>query len=248
MGIVFRHGRWNIYDFPTYSNSHYSAHPDQNGIWWYPIFPWIQAILILYFSVLVLRNEYKYTDNQKPMPWFAFKVMKTIVHVGKMFRNIEDEISFAGINSGDYILDFGCGLGLNTIPAAQKVENQGRVFALDITPESIKIINEKARKNKLENITTILSDSNDIKLDDEIIDIVYLHNTLPLVRDKEKVLNEIYRVLKNGGKLSYMSHTISRSYGENAIDNEKLKSILLYNNKYKLIKERNGHLIFEKTG
>ena len=95
---------------------------------------------------------------------------------------------------------------------------------------------------------TILSDSNDIKLDDEIIDIVYLHNTLPLVRDKEKVLNEIYRVLKNGGKLSYMSHTISRSYGENAIDNEKLKSILLYNNKYELIKERNGHLIFEKTG
>ncbi len=33
------------------------AHPDQNGIWWYPIFPWIQAILILYFSILVLRKE-----------------------------------------------------------------------------------------------------------------------------------------------------------------------------------------------
>ena len=33
------------------------AHPDQNGVWWYPIFPWIQAILIIYFSFLVLRNE-----------------------------------------------------------------------------------------------------------------------------------------------------------------------------------------------
>ncbi len=33
------------------------AHPDQNGIWWYPIFPWIQAILIIYFSYIVLLKE-----------------------------------------------------------------------------------------------------------------------------------------------------------------------------------------------
>ena len=39
------------------------AHPDQNGIWWYPMFPWIQAILIIYFSFLLLRNEKKYSDK-----------------------------------------------------------------------------------------------------------------------------------------------------------------------------------------
>ena len=33
------------------------AHPDQNGIWWYPVFPWTQAILIIYFSILVLHKE-----------------------------------------------------------------------------------------------------------------------------------------------------------------------------------------------
>jgi hypothetical protein len=32
------------------------AHPDQNGIWWYPIFPWTQAILILYFCILAWKN------------------------------------------------------------------------------------------------------------------------------------------------------------------------------------------------
>ncbi|MBW1644589.1 MAG: hypothetical protein JRJ76_17335 [Deltaproteobacteria bacterium] len=32
------------------------AHPDQNGIWWYPIFPWIQAILIIYFCRLAWKN------------------------------------------------------------------------------------------------------------------------------------------------------------------------------------------------
>lgn len=33
------------------------AVPDQNGIWWYPVFPWIQAILIIYFCILGLRKE-----------------------------------------------------------------------------------------------------------------------------------------------------------------------------------------------
>lgn len=32
------------------------AHPDQNGIWWYPIFPWTQALLIIYFCRLAWKN------------------------------------------------------------------------------------------------------------------------------------------------------------------------------------------------
>lgn len=223
------------------------AHPDQNGVWWYPLFPWIQAILIIYFSFLVLRNENRYSDSQKPMSWFVFKIMTIIMSIRKKSRNIEEEISLAGINAGDYILDFGCGLGLNTIPAAQKVKKQGKVFALDISPQAIEVVKDKAGKNELKNIETILSDCN-IKLEDKSIDIVYLHNTLPLVRDKENVLSEIHRVLKIRGRLSYMSRAISRSYGENTIDNEKLKKLLVSNNKFKLSKEKNGHLIFEKTG
>ncbi len=33
------------------------AHPDQNGIWWYPVFPWIQAILIFYFCSIAWKNR-----------------------------------------------------------------------------------------------------------------------------------------------------------------------------------------------
>jgi len=223
------------------------AHPDQNGIWWYPIFPWIQAILIIYFSLLVLRNENKYSDKQKPMPWFAFKIMTLIMTIRKKFRNIEEEVSLSRINIGDYILDFGCGLGFNTISAAQKIKKQGKVFALDISPQAIEFVKNKAEKNRLENIETILSDCN-TGLEDISIDIAYLHNILPLVRDKENVLSEIHRVLKIGGKLSYMSRAVSRSYGEDTIDDEKLKKLLVSENKFKLTKEKNGHLIFEKIG
>jgi hypothetical protein len=33
------------------------ANPDINGIWWYPIFPVVQGLLIIYFSILAWRNE-----------------------------------------------------------------------------------------------------------------------------------------------------------------------------------------------
>lgn len=32
------------------------AKPDINGIWWYPIFPWTQAILVIYFCILAWKN------------------------------------------------------------------------------------------------------------------------------------------------------------------------------------------------
>lgn len=224
------------------------AHPDQNGVWWYPLFPWTQAMLIICFSLLILRNERKYSNIQKPMSWFAFRIMTMVMSIRKKFmnRDIENEISLAGINRGDYILDLGCGPGFNTIPAAQKVEKHGKVFALDVSPQAVKVVKDKAKRNKLENIETILSDC-DTGLENESIDIVYLHNTLPYVKDKEKVLSEICRVLKVGGRLSFMSRAISRFHGKDTIDDEKLKEILLSRHKFKLGKEKNGHFIFEKT-
>ncbi len=33
------------------------GHPDQNGIWWYPLFPWTQAVLILYFCTVAWKKS-----------------------------------------------------------------------------------------------------------------------------------------------------------------------------------------------
>jgi hypothetical protein len=71
-----------------------------------------------------------------------------------------------------------------------------------------------------------------------------LHNTLPLIKNKKQVLNEIHRVLKVGGRLSYMSRALSRASEENTMSDERLKEGL--KNDYILVKEKSGHLIFEK--
>ncbi|PIE86333.1 MAG: hypothetical protein CSA05_01035 [Bacteroidia bacterium] len=185
----------------------------------------------------------KDSDKQKPMSWIAFQFMRLIMNMRKRFRNIEQEIRLAGIEKGFYILDFGCGLGFNTIAAAKAIGKEGRVFALDLSKHAIKVMKRKIRKNKLHNVEVIRSDCN-TGLADKSIDLVFLHNTLPIVREKQKVLDEISRVIKTGGKLSYMSRIGARIYGKDTISKAKLKEIL--SSDFRLKKEINGQLIFER--
>ncbi len=181
--------------------------------------------------------------KQKPMSRLAFNVMRSVMTIRRRFRNIDEEIRLAGIEKGYHVLDFGCGLGFNTIPAAKAVGQEGRIFALDISEQAINITKKKVLKHKLNNVEIIRSGC-DTGLKDKSIDLVYLHNTLPIVKDKQKVLDEITRVLKTGGRLSYMSRIGSRVFGEDTLSNTRLQDMLSAN--FKLITEKKGHLIFER--
>ncbi|MDO8460504.1 MAG: class I SAM-dependent methyltransferase [Nanoarchaeota archaeon] len=98
------------------------------------------------------------------------------------------------------IVDFGCGYGTFTIPAARMVS--GKVYAIDIEPEMVKETERKVRENRLSNVETILryfvSDGSGLK--DESVDYVMLFNILH-VDKPEKLLREAYRILQVGGRL-----------------------------------------------
>ncbi len=185
----------------------------------------------------------KHQHEQTAMSWFSFQTMRLVMNIRRGFRNIEEEIHLAGVKKGDHILDFGCGLGFNTIPAAKAVGGDGRVFALDISEQAITITQRKVRRNKLSHVEIIRSNC-DTGLKDKSIDLVYLHNTLPLVKEKQKVLQELTRVLKTGGRLSYMSRIGSRIYGQALISDSQLKEIL--RSDFVLLTEKGGHLVFER--
>ncbi|PIE64530.1 MAG: hypothetical protein CSA26_07980 [Desulfobacterales bacterium] len=186
-----------------------------------------------------MKNE----NEQKPLSWFAFQLMRLVMNIRKRSRNIEKEINFAGIEKGFFILDFGCGLGFNTIPAANAVGKEGRVFALDLSEQAIRIMKKKIGKAGFDNIELIQSGC-DTGLADKSIDLVFLHNTLPMIKEKQKVLDEITRVIKTGGTLSYVSRFGSRIYGKDTISNSRLKELL--RSDFTLRTEKKGHLLFER--
>jgi len=98
------------------------------------------------------------------------------------------------------VVEFGCGYGTFTIPAAKIIK--GKIYALDIDPEMMRMTNEEANENGLKNVQTILRDfiKKGSGLPDESIDYVMLFNILHL-ENPLILINEARRVLKNGGML-----------------------------------------------
>jgi len=55
----------------------------------------------------------------------------------------EEEVHKLGLKEGQKVLDYGCGIGSYTFPAARLVGERGRVYALDKEPLAIRKIEEK---------------------------------------------------------------------------------------------------------
>jgi ubiquinone/menaquinone biosynthesis C-methylase UbiE len=113
----------------------------------------------------------------------------------------------AGIQPGMRILDFGCGPGRYALPAAMIVGTEGRVYALDVHPLAIRMVQNAAKKQGLTNLRLIRSDCA-TGLASQAVDVVLLYDVLHDVENKEAVLMELHRVLKPQGMLSYRDHTL----------------------------------------
>ncbi len=105
------------------------------------------------------------------------------------------------VQEGQTFLDYGCGTGDFTIPAAKKVSESGKVYALDYFPRQLEIVEEKSEKAGLTNIETILSDSK-TGLPDECVDVIWMCDVLHEVKERREVLEELHRVLKREGFLA----------------------------------------------
>ena len=106
-----------------------------------------------------------------------------------------------GIKSGYVVIDYGCGPGWFTFPAARIIGREGKVYALDCIPRHVKIVEEKAKREGLSNIETILSDTA-TGLPDKCLDIIWICDTLHEIRQKRALMAELHRVLKSGGILA----------------------------------------------
>jgi ubiquinone/menaquinone biosynthesis C-methylase UbiE len=113
-----------------------------------------------------------------------------------------------GIRRGQAVLDFGCGYGTYTIPSAEIVGEEGRVYALDKHKEALDELIQKAESACLKNIERMeTSGELEIELTDESVDVVLLFDVFhsfyfPQAGDRRRLLGEIYRIMKPSAFLS----------------------------------------------
>jgi len=116
--------------------------------------------------------------------------------------HIEEVLKGIGVKENQAVLDFGCGSGAYTIPAARLVGKKGRVYALDKDGEALKKLKEEAHKARLDNIETILSSELDTGLSDESVDLGLLYDVIHLIRRRGALFAEMHRVSKPSGVVS----------------------------------------------
>ncbi len=109
-------------------------------------------------------------------------------------------IQFSNPLPAEVCIDFGCGRGTDVVRLAEKVGNRGFVYGIDATPGMIKKGRSFAEKLGIGNVEFILSDLEEIPLQDNIADLIISNCVLNHVHNKDNVWKEIFRLLKTGGR------------------------------------------------
>ena len=112
--------------------------------------------------------------------------------------------AIANLKPGQVVLDLGSGGGFDVFIAAKKVGADGKAIGVDMTPEMLSKaragISKFTKKTGLSNVEFRLGEIEHLPVADNSIDVVISNCVINLSPDKQQVWNEIFRVLKPGGK------------------------------------------------
>ena len=106
-----------------------------------------------------------------------------------------------GMAAGKNVADIGAGSGWFTVRAAKRVGPSGVVYGVDINPEATRYIDERAQKEQLHNVKTILSKADDAMLPAGSVDAVLLLKTYHEVAEPTPLLRNLKASLRAGARV-----------------------------------------------
>jgi arsenite methyltransferase len=111
-------------------------------------------------------------------------------------------VALAGLRAGEVVVDLGCGGGLDVLLAAKRVGPTGKAVGIDMTPEMIERAKAGAAQVGAENVEFHLARIDQLPLPDASVDCIISNCVINLVPDKDRVFQEMMRVLKPGGRVA----------------------------------------------
>jgi arsenite methyltransferase len=110
--------------------------------------------------------------------------------------------ALAELKPGETVLDLGSGGGIDVLLSAKRVGPTGKAFGLDMTDEMLALANENKAKAGVENVEFLKGEIENIPLPDNCVDVIISNCVINLSANKDRVLQEAFRVLKPGGRFA----------------------------------------------
>ncbi|MGD0886455.1 MAG: methyltransferase domain-containing protein [Thermodesulfovibrionales bacterium] len=131
----------------------------------------------------------------------------------KSFCGVGNPFILGPINSGETVLDVGCGAGFDLIVASRLVGQTGKVCGIDLTPEMAEKAKNNVSRYGVHNYDVQISGAESIPYSDGTFDVVISNGALNLSPLKEKSFKEIYRVLKLNSRLQFADIVLKEDCG-----------------------------------
>jgi ubiquinone/menaquinone biosynthesis C-methylase UbiE len=125
-------------------------------------------------------------------------------------REAEEEpdkaLQAIGIRRGMVIADIGAGSGFMSFKMAKLVGASGKIYAVDIQPEMLDILQDRARSEKVTNIQTVLDTPSDPKLPAGAIDLILMVDVYHELSQPQTMLDHMRDALKPSGRLVLLEY------------------------------------------
>jgi len=116
-------------------------------------------------------------------------------------ENSSRVVEALGLKPGQVVCDMGCGNGYYALRFAPLVGEKGRILGVDIQPEMLALLEKRAAKAEIENITPILGTVVDPKLPASAVDLVFMVDVYHEFSHPEPMLAAIRASLKPKGRV-----------------------------------------------
>lgn len=131
------------------------------------------------------------------------------------FTGANNPQPFIDLKRGEIVLDLGCGAGLDLYFYANAVGAEGKVYGLDISEDMVNKANDNMNIAGIKNAEIKCGHSDNLPFYDDFFDVVASNGIYNLSPDKEKVMREVYRVLKPGGRTVFCEIVLKDRLPEN---------------------------------